>query len=96
MVATDFMQKINLVEGKFTPSQASDIIEAFIKERINAHKIQKLQLWIGDVNSKTDHLNEKISELINEKKIAKDLITEARREGVKLSINATLEISIME
>lgn len=93
---TAFTQKIHLVEGKFNPSEASDIMEALIRERINTHKIQELQSWIRNVNCKTDHLNQQICELLDEKKDAKDLIAEARKKGIPLSINATIEISIPE
>lgn len=78
MVATEVTQKINLIDGKFTPSEASDIIEALIREKINFHKIQRLQSWIGDENCDTEQLSGRIGELVKEKKIAKAFFNEAR------------------
>lgn len=34
---------IKLVDGEFTPSQALDILSTLIDEKINYHKVEKLQ-----------------------------------------------------
>ena len=96
VVSKEVKQKIQLVDGKFTPSEASDVIEALIREKINFHKIQRLKLWTGNDCCDTDSLDGRRGELILEKKIAKDFIAEARRGGHNLVINGTLEISFTE
>ena len=89
-------QKIQLVRGEFTPSEASDIINALIDEKINFHKLQRLQIWEGNHICKTDHLNDRISELLKEKEIARNFISKARAQGSKLKINGILEFSTID
>ena len=60
-------QKIQLVKGEFTPSEASHIIMNLIDEKINFHKLQRLQMWEGNHKSKTDQLDGRIEELEKEK-----------------------------
>ena len=36
MVKTEVTHKLNLVDGVFTPSEASDVINGLIKEKIKA------------------------------------------------------------
>lgn len=89
-------QKIQLVKGEFTPSEASHIIVNLIDEKINFHKIQRLQIWEGNHKCKTDQLDERIKELEKEKVIAREFINKARSLGQKLKINGILEISVVE
>lgn len=89
-------KKIQLVKGEFTPSEASDIINALIDEKINFHKLQRLQLWERNHVCKTEHLNDRISELINEKENAINIISKARSMGSKLKINGILEIKSID
>lgn len=87
-------QKIQLVKGEFTPSEASHIIMNLIDEKINFHKLQRLQMWEGNHKSKTDQLDGRIQELEKEKEIAKKFINSIRGLGQNLSINGVLEISV--
>jgi len=87
-------QKIQLVKGEFTPSEASHIIMNLIDEKINFHKLQRLQMWEGNHKSKTDQLDGRIQELEKEKEIAKKFINSTRGLGQNLSINGVLEISV--
>jgi len=59
-------QKIQLVKGEFTPSEASHIIMNLIDEKINFHKLQRLQMWEGNHKSKTEQLDGRIEELEKE------------------------------
>lgn len=96
MVSNKVVQKIKLMDGKFTPSEASSIIESLIKEKINFHKIQRLQSWIGDANCDSNDLNGRIVELNEELAKAKKFFAEARKEKVNLVINGTLDISFTD
>jgi hypothetical protein len=93
MVLTDVKQKIKLVEGQFTPSEAVDVISALIDEKINFHKLQRLSLREGDENADTSYTNNRIQELMREKQIAKDFINNARCEGCKVRIDGILQIT---
>jgi hypothetical protein len=87
-------QKIQLVKGEFTPAEASHIIMGLIDEKINFHKLQRLQIWEGQHHSKTDQLDGRIIELEKEKEIAQKFINSTKGLGQKLKINGILEISV--
>ncbi len=88
------MQQIQLVKGEFTPSEASHVIMNLIDEKINFHKLQRLQIWEGDHECKTSSLDGRIQELEKEKEIAREFINNSRSLGKNLKINGTLEISV--
>jgi hypothetical protein len=87
-------QKIELIKGEFTPSEAIHIIMNLIDEKINFHKIQRLQMWEGDHKCKTGQLDGRIAELEKEREIARDFINSTRGTGKNLKINGILEIAI--
>ncbi len=87
-------QKIQLVKGEFTPSEASHILMNLIDEKINFHKIQRLQIWEGNHKCKTGDLDSRIDELLKEKKIAQEFIDSTRGLGQNLRINGALEITV--
>lgn len=87
-------QKIQLVKGEFTRSEASFVVNALLDEKINFHKIQRLQIWEGDHGRETNQLDGRIQELEEEKRIAKEFIKKAASQGHTFKINGTLEISI--
>ncbi len=93
MVLTEVKQKIQLVEGQFTPSQANDIVKALLDEKINYHKLQRLSMIVGDEMADVESSDIRIAELIREKKIARDFINMARKEGKNVRINGILNIS---
>lgn len=90
------IQKIELVKGEFTPSEASDVIMRLIDVKINFHKIQRLQIWEGDHKCKTNQLDGRIQELEKEKEIAREFIDSKRGLGQNLFINGTLELCVAE
>lgn len=89
-------QSIQLVKGEFTPSEASHVIMSLIDEKINFHKIQRLQIWEGNHKCKTGELDGRIKELENEKDIVRDFINNMRGQGKNLNINGILEITTVE
>ena len=90
------LQKIQLVKGDFTPSEASHIIMNLIDEKINFHKIQRLQIWEGNHKCETNELDERIEELQKEKETAHEFINNTRVLGKNLKINGILDITVSE
>lgn len=88
-------QKVQLVKGEFTPSEASHIIMKLIDEKINFHKIQRLQIWEGDHNCETKELDGRIEELQKEKEVTRAFINKTRGLGKNLKINGLIEISVV-
>lgn len=89
-------QKIQLVIGEFTPSQASDLLMALIDQKINYHKIENLQLWERNHNTDPNPIKNRIKELENEKKIAKAFISKMRTEGKNINLNGVLEMTSID
>ncbi|MEM9361594.1 MAG: hypothetical protein AAGA43_03115 [Bacteroidota bacterium] len=89
-------QKIQLVDGTFTPSEASDVIIALLEQKINFHKLQRLAWCEGNEDANTKYPDDRIQELEKEKTIAKDFINSVRWEGKKLRIDGVLNITLEE
>lgn len=89
-------QKIQLVDGSFSPSEASDVIIALLEEKINFHKLQRLSWCEGDKDANTKYPDDRIQELENEKQIAKNFINSVRYEGKRLRIDGVLNITLEE
>lgn len=87
-------QTIQLVKGEFTPSEATHVLMGLINEKINFHKIQRLQIWEGNHESKTEQLDGRIQELELEKKKVQEFINLSRGLGQKLNIKGILEIAV--
>ncbi len=89
-------QKINLVEGEFTASEASFVVSALIDEKINFHKLQRLSWCEGDQFADTCYPDGRIKELMDEKEIAREFIKNMRQSGAKFQIKGELTISLAE
>lgn len=87
-------QKINLVDGTFTPAEAADVVMALLNEKINFHKLQRISWCEGSNDADTRYPDTRIAELEKEKNILKDFISQVRSEGKKLRINGVLEITL--
>lgn len=89
-------RRIQLVDGTFTPTEASDVINALIDEKINFHKIQRLKIYEGNHQGKTNLLDNRIEELEQEKLTARNIIQQARTKGRNITINGVLEIKYVD
>ncbi len=87
-------QEIQLVKGEFTPSQASEIINSLINQKINYHKLEGLQRWERNHQYDQEPLNRRIEELENEKIRAEEFISKIKDEGKNLKINGILELIV--
>ncbi|NJM78936.1 MAG: hypothetical protein HC854_03650 [Flavobacterium sp.] len=86
-------QQIQLVKGEFTPSEASIVIINLINEKINFHKLQRLQSWESNHNSNTEHIDSRIKELEREKEIAIDFINKTDNNRLNIKVNGILELT---
>jgi len=93
MVLTEVKQKIQLVEGQFSASEASDVVSSLIDEKINFHKLQRLSLREGNIHADVSYAESRIQALKEEKQKAKDFIRMARLEGRPVRINGVLNIT---
>ncbi|MGB5238812.1 MAG: hypothetical protein WBN59_14380 [Flavobacteriaceae bacterium] len=93
--AVNMDQKIRLVDGEFTPSEACDIVNALLDQKINFHKIQRLSMWEGDINANASFPNSRIEELEAEKIRFKEYMKTAREDGSLVKIKGNLDISFI-
>lgn len=87
-------QKINLIDGVFTASEASDIINSVLNVKINFHKLNRLSITEGNDKDECTFDSGRITELINEQQIAKDFFSKARLNGKKLKMRSIIQIEI--
>ncbi len=83
-------QKTNLINGAYTVSEASHIINSALKVKINFHKLNNLSITEG--NNKDEYAcdNEKITKLMNELQIAKEFLYNAIIHDKKLIIKCMI------
>jgi hypothetical protein len=87
-------QKINLIDGVFTATEAGDILHAMLDKKINFHKLQRLSRTEGNIDDACEYDSERIIELLDEKGKLKSFLSDLRAEGGKLEIKSTVEIRI--
>ncbi|AUP78603.1 hypothetical protein [Flavivirga eckloniae] len=92
--ATKTEQKINLIDGYFTISEAADIINSILTVKINFHKLQRLSKTEGNEKNKCEYDNSRIDELINEQQTAKAFFKNVGNLGKKLKINSTIHMTL--
>jgi len=88
------VQKIDLINGCFTASEANHIINSVLNVKINFHKIQRLSIREGNDEDKCEFDSGRIEELINEQRISKEFFSQARLEGKKLKMTSTIHVEI--
>jgi len=84
---------INLVEGLFTPSEASDVIIGLIDKKLNFHKLNRLSLTEGNHDEDVNYDNSRIEELEKAKEELRNYLHETRSSGAKLQIEGTVTIT---
>ena len=94
MTETITEQKVQLIKGSFTPSEATDVVLSLLEEKINFHKLQRIRWCEGHFGADTSYADQRIAELEAEKVMARTFIRQAREQGRCLKINGTLEIKI--
>ncbi len=88
-------EEVQLVKGEFTPSEASHVILSLLDEKINFHKIQRLQLWEGDHKYDTEPLKKRIKELEAEKVKIQEFLARSPATGKNIKINGILNVSLV-
>ncbi|WP_298536040.1 hypothetical protein [uncultured Algibacter sp.] len=89
-------QKINLVDGSFTLSEARTILNGLLDTKINFHKIQRLSRTEGNINDSCTFDNSRIIELITSKEDTKAFLADARLKGKELKIQSSVTIQILD
>lgn len=89
-------QKVKLIEGTFTPSEAADILISMISKKINFHKLQRLTALEQYCDDSTTHLDDRIWQLKKAEEDTKALIIHAREQGYHFKIHGNVEIELIK
>lgn len=94
MYTAELIQKIQFLNGTFTPSEARDLISKSIDEQIEFYKLQHLSQWMKDNTISKHQLEIKIDELQQKKQELLDMVKIAKIEDTKLNIRGDFKISL--
>jgi hypothetical protein len=86
-------QDYKLVEGLFSPSDATNILFALFNSKINFHQLESLRIQEQNFSNKNyiKH-DERVVELREAYKVLKSLINEASDKNMDLQIHSTIII----
>lgn len=96
MTTTEVLNKVKLIDGVFTASEAADLMNSFLEEKINFHKLHRLAMREGDIYSDTRFDDSRVSQLMQDQLDFNMLCQQARANGKKLKINGIIEIEILD
>jgi len=90
------VQKITLIDGFFTPSDAKDVMIALLNEKINFHKVKRLSITEGNIEDDCLYDSNRIDELIEAKQNAIDFFNQLDTSDSFLEIDSTIEIKVKQ
>ena len=90
------MQSISLIDGIFTPSDASDILNAMLTKKINYHNLQIMRITEGNHNDPCIHDCTRLETLKAEKARLKQIISDVRNQGKKMNVQSTIKIEVID
>ncbi len=94
MITATNTQSIQLIEGHFNPTEASEILRTLIKAQENCNKVLKWSAWEKDHGADYRHYDEKVAVLNHSKEEGLSRIREANLLGQKVTVRGTIEITI--
>ena len=86
-------KQVQLIDGDFTPTQAFDILNSLIDQKINYHKIENLQLWEKNHDNDPQPFIDRIQQLEEEKKAIDVYLSKLKKEGKLLKIDGILKLT---
>jgi len=96
MIATEVKHQVNLIDGEFTPSEAKDVINTLIREKVNFHKLNRLSMWEGDTQSDTSFDDGRISQLLQSKEDFIQVYNKAKAAGKKVKLTGVVHIELID
>ena len=85
------VQNYKLVEGQFSPSDATNILFALFNSKINFHQLESFRIQERNFKNRDNIKHEeRVEELKEAYKVLKALINEASDENMDLEIHGTI------
>jgi type I site-specific restriction endonuclease len=90
------IQSISLIDGIFTPSDASDILNAMLRKKINYHNLQIMRITEGNHDDPCNHDCRRLETLKAEVARLREIIGDVRSLGKKMNIQSTIKIEVVD
>ncbi|MBJ7880930.1 hypothetical protein [Gelidibacter salicanalis] len=84
-------KSFKLIEGKFEPAEAADVLFSILHDKIRFHNVQRLSIK-ERFNGDTSYSEGRLKDLKKSKKKIAKLIVEARDNGYNVEINSIIEM----
>lgn len=85
------VQSYKLIEGQFSPSDATNILFALFNSKINFHQLESFRIQEKNyVNRESIRHEERVQELKEAYKYLKNIVNEASNEDMDLEIHGTI------
>lgn len=94
MTTKEIISVIPLIEGKFSPEEAIEIIETMVHNRTRLHDIQMLRRWEGNHQFEDANGDKKLGKMQLEKDAARTVISAGKKEGYKVEIVGTIQVKL--
>lgn len=94
MHTSELMQKVQVLNGTYEPSEAKNIISKMIDDQIKFHKLENFRHWINDCDCSQDSVEKKVMELRNRKEELTEIIKEAQAKGENVTLCNYFDLSI--
>lgn len=89
-------QSIQLIDGIFTPAQASEVINDMLNKKINYHKLQILKMYECNNQDPCTFDRSRLEALKIEKERLNKILSDEAIQGKRLSIEAMVNIDILD
>lgn len=94
MLPKEINQIVQVVNGNFSPYEASDMLNELVKSRVNFHNVQMLRMWEGNHHFDAKEWNKKIETMKQERTDAIALIAKAKKEGFMVELIGNIEVRL--
>ncbi len=88
-------ETLQLIDGEFTAAEAATVILNLLDEKINFHKIRKLQIWEKDHTMDSEKINARIEALEAEKAKAQKLLKQYAQDKTRLKVDGSIKITTL-
>lgn len=96
MNATKIIHKVQLVNGEFTPQEASEVVNSLLNEKVSFHRLNRLSMNEANIDCDTSFDGSRIDELKQEKEDFKTFYTEALADGKRVRISGNLNVEVID
>ena len=93
---TEVTHKVQLVNSDFTATEAQEVVNTLLNEKISFHRLHRLGMTEANTDCDTSFDGSRINELRQEKEDFKAFYKGAFATGKKVRINGILNIEILD